>query len=74
MAYPNRYLAWFVGGLSLADESVDVFHSKRGQNTENVWVERRKRRARTEQGNSYDTRLNEDANSCEDDTGKRKYL
>ena len=26
MAYPNRYLVAFVGGLGLADESVNLFH------------------------------------------------
>ena len=39
MAYPNRYLAAFVGSLSLADESMYLFHKKRRQDTENVCVE-----------------------------------
>ena len=43
VAHPNRYLVAFIGGLGLADESVNLFHNKRRQNTENVCVERRKR-------------------------------
>ena len=44
MAYPNRYLAVFVGGLGLADESVNLSHSERRQNTENVCREEEERR------------------------------
>ena len=41
MAYRNQYLAAFLGGLGPADESVNLFHSKRRQNTEKVCVETR---------------------------------